>query len=144
MKPEIEYVYNKLKQLRFDFKESDRKLFPNEYTFDCGLDRYIRVDGNDLYIDKNTFKPLEEELEYADKCHSLEERLDCSQEVVEKALKNGIYNGVPEYIGSVGLIYLPIFNTFAITCFDEHGKQTGCYPTREYKKTWWLRKDKSE
>jgi len=48
MKPEIDYVYNKLKQLRFDFKESDRKLFPNEYTFDYGLDRYVRVDGNDF------------------------------------------------------------------------------------------------
>ena len=64
---EIEYVYNKLKQLRFDFKESDRKLFPNEYTFEYGLGRYVRVDGNDLYISKDTFKPLEEELEYADK-----------------------------------------------------------------------------
>lgn len=93
MRPDIAYVYYKLKQLRFEFKEGDRKLFPKDYRFDYGLDRYVRVDGNDLYISKDTFKPLEEELEYADRCHNLEENKtnNCSIVSLFDSLKNGIY-----------------------------------------------------
>lgn len=76
------------------------------------------------------------------KLEDLEEQLGCPLEVVFKALTNGIYNGVPEHIEAVGLVI--VFNNFALTCFDIFGNQTGCYPTNEYKKTWWLKKDKSE
>ena len=74
----------------------------------------------------------------------LEEQLGCPLEVMFKALKSGIYNDVPEYIGTVGLVYINNFYGFMLTCFNSKGLQTGCYPTSEYKKTWWLKGDKSE
>lgn len=150
MKSEIEYVYNKLKQLRFDFKESDRKLFPNEYTFDYGLGRYVRVDGNDLYISKDTFKPLEEELEYADKMHSLEEQIGCSFMIICRAIKEGIWSSEYWYCekeenqNKIRYIFpeLTILeNEWGFDCGDH------CYYfvlLKDYKKTWWLKEDKSE
>lgn len=93
---------------------------------------------------KRDNKILKEELF---KYRASEENLGCSLEVLDKAFKNGIYNGVPEHIRAVGLDYINDFyrNSFyALTCFNNKGKQTGCYPTREYKKTWWLKPDKTE
>ena len=87
MRPEIEYVYNKLKKLRFDFKLSEFNDFRNYYRYDPELMRYVRKDDNDLFIDKNTFKPLEEELEYADSCHKVEEQIGCPLDVVVKVLE---------------------------------------------------------
>jgi hypothetical protein len=162
MKPDIAYVYDKLKQLRFEFKESDRKLFPNEYSFDYGLDRYVRIDGNDLYISKDTFKPLEEELEYADKCHKLEEDLGCPLEVFLGFATHRITEIYIEYDDFSGNYASPY-------CDDEDIRVayvSGIYdnneidglsepewkietniltiPLSDYKKHFWLRKDKSE
>lgn len=78
------------------------------------------------------------------KYRKLEEELGCPFDVVDKALKNGIYNGVPEYISAVGLVYINNFYGFMLTCFNKNGKQTGCYPTSEYKKTWWLKENHEE
>jgi len=64
------------------------------------------------------------------------------QKIVEKALINGIWNAVPEYIRAVGLVYMA--GRFYLTCFDENGKTTGSYPLIGYKITWWLKKDRSE
>lgn len=61
---------------------------------------------------------------------------------IERALKNGIWNGVPEHIQSVGLVY--VLGKFYFTCFDENGRTTGSYPLSEYNKTWWLKEDRSE
>ena len=138
MKSEIKYVYEKLKQLRFDFKESDKKLFPNEYTFDYSLNRYIRVDGNDLFISKDTFKPLEEELEYADKCHNLEQQLGCPLEVLFRALRDGIFISDEDFLPHSCLLR----NDFILVLFDDIYKAE--YLLKEYKKTWWLKPDKSE
>jgi len=145
MKSEIEYVYNKLKQLRFDFKESDRKLFPNEYTFDYGLNRYVRKDGNDLYISKDTFKPLEEELEYADKMHNLEEQIGCPLDVVLK-IKFGDINYVYDENGdrffiNGGEIFKSQFAAYRRTDTEFINK---VFKWADYGKTWWTKKDKEE
>jgi len=146
MKPEIDYVYNKLKQLRFDFKESDRKLFPNEYTFDYGLDRYVRVDGNDLYISKDTFKPLEEELEYADKFHTLEENKtnNCSIILLFDSLKNGIYE-----LRNGEMIHREVrgIEQNGLCVISEFCKYPECDETFYYKEhniKWFFKEDRSE
>ena len=87
MRPEIDYVYNKLKKLRFDFDSMDFNASRNKYRYDFDLGRYVRKDDNDLFIAKDTFKPLEEELEYADSCHNLEEQIGCPLEAVVKVLE---------------------------------------------------------
>lgn len=133
MKPEIAYVYNKLKQLRFDFKKTDFDDFRENYRYDPTLKRYVRKDDNDLYISKNTFKPLEEELEYADKCHNLEEQLGCPLEVVERALMNGIYTNVYN-----GLCIVSRFQD-VLSVSDDYGVYI-----KDYKKTWWLKESKEE
>jgi len=84
------------------------------------------------------------------KLEDLEEQLGCPLEVVFKALENGIYiknsiyNGVPEYIRTVGLVYMNDMYGFALTCFNEKAEQMGIYLASEYKLTWWLKEDKSE
>ena len=141
MKPEIEYVYNKLKKLRFDFNSVDFRDFRSKYRYEPELNRYVRKDDNDLFIDKNTFKPLEEELEYADKCHNLEEQLGCPLEVLSKILENGFY----EYYG-----YIPPYHFYRIDIFKkeimyyDEEKNYFTVKLKDYKKTWWLREDKSE
>lgn len=136
MKQEIEYVYNKLKKLRFDFNSIDFRDFKSEYRYEPTLKRYVRKDDNDLFIDKNTFKPLEKELEYADKCHNLEEEQCCPLDVRCKVTHNtSIYDiSGEEYI--VEFVEKDIFTVYAIFYMS--------YQWGDYKKTWWLKKDKSE
>lgn len=141
MKPDIEYVYNALKQLRFDFKESDRKLFPNEYTFDYGLSRYVRVDGNDLYISKDTFKPLEEELEYANKCHNLAEEIGCPLDVRCKVVCNSFIYGI---LGNQFIVTGIYEDHFTARVHDDYDDYDYDFEWKDYKQTWWLRKDQSE
>ena len=150
MKPEIAYVYNKLKQLRFDFHKTDFSDFRNNYRYDPTLNRYVRKDDNDLYIAKDTFKPLEEELEYADKCHTLEEQLGCPFYVI-KHLINGLdFFYEDEY----GIHLISSYNIENNTInFDDdwqdHDIEVGDFGGvelvfTEYKKSFWLKKDKSE
>lgn len=141
MKPEIEYVYNKLKRLRFDFKSSDFRDFRSYYRYDPELMRYVRKDDNDLFIAKDTFKPLEEELEYADKCHNLEEQLGCPLEVVFKALKNGIFT---KDLPSEKIVkwYGRLSNVETEWYLSDDNKV--CINLKGYKKTWWLKEDKRE
>ena len=155
MKPEIEYVYNKLKRLRFDFNRIDFENFRNKYRYEPTLDRYVRKDDNDLFIDKNTFKPLEDELEYADKCHNLEEQLGCPLEVVFKALDKGFYIDTkkvekepswenPKRISLVGCPKYFRLNLWYKTIeVDRFGNYLEIW-LKDYKKTWWLKEDKSE
>ena len=141
MRPEIDYVYNKLKRLRFDFNSSDFKGFRSEYRYEPTLDRYVRKDDNDLFIAKDTFKPLEEELDYADNCHNLEEQIGCPLEVVIKALKDGIYT-----------LDLPREDLIKQVDLKLSNRETEWYlinmimvvNLKDYKKTWWLKEDKSE
>lgn len=137
MKPEIEYVYNKLKQLRFDFNSIDFREFRSRYRYEPTLNRYVRKDDNDLFIAKDTFKSLEEELEYADKCHNLEEQLGCPLEVVVKALKQ-------DYIYTKNGKHSRIeFGTYGFEWCICYGLRTQIR-VADYKKNWWLRKDMSE
>ena len=137
MKPEIAYVYNKLKQLRFDFKKTDFDDFRENYRYDPTLKRYVRKDDNDLFINKNTFKPLEEELEYADKCHNLEEQIDCPLEVVFKALKQDyVYTNA----GKRGRLAIGFYGDFLALFYGKYEMLR----VDNYKKTWWLKEDKSE
>ena len=148
MKPEIEYVYNKLKKLRFDFNRIDFENFRNKYRYEPTLNRYVRKDDNDLFIDKNTFKPLEEELEYADKCHNLEEQLGCPLEVVGKASKKQqIY--VAKFKMYVEVRNIVIYEQATRPYIEYFYRDVNKFKVKEvwideYKKTWWLKEDKSE
>lgn len=94
----------------------------------------------DNYVDKideeNTIY-VEKELEYAEKCHNLEEQLGCPLEVYVKATIDGI-----KVDGS----------TFKIKVRkDKDGyyfalSNGSCFPfyLKAYKKTWRLEEDKSE
>ena len=72
----------------------------------------------------------------------LEEQIGCPLEVVFKALQNGVY-------------YEDVANNMRYMVADLHCNLAGdfvfyfddeecCLLARNYKKTWWLRKDKSE
>lgn len=139
MKPEIAYVYNKLKRLRFDFNSSDFENFRSEYRYESTLKRYVRKDDNDLFIDKNTFKPLEEELEYADKCHNLEEQLGCLLEVLQPNQKVEFIKDNEKYIADVMGINIQSKKIMVGSAWSFKE-----LPLNQYKQTWWLKKDRSE
>lgn len=151
MRPEIEYVYNKLKKLRFDLKLSDFNDFSNCYRYDPELMRYVRKDDNDLFIDKNTFKPLEEELEYADSCHKVEEEIGCPLEVViTPYFKRGklevFYRGKMREVIRV-VAFEQATRPYMDVFYRDNEKEQFKVKTiwlDDYKKTWWLKKDKSE
>ena len=75
------------------------------------------------------------------KYKDLEEQLGCPLEVVVNALKNGVY-------------YEDVANCMKYMVVDLHCNLEGdfvlyfddeeCLLARNYKKTWWLKKDKSE
>lgn len=74
------------------------------------------------------------------KLEDLEEELGCPLEVLVKALIEGVYyEDTDNY-----MIYLPVFldfnldDNYILYYVDEK------LLTKDYKKTWWLRKDKSE
>lgn len=101
------------------------------------IDDYI----NGLYERNQVY--MEKELEYAEKCHKLEEQLGCPLEVVfNKALKNGIYGkmtGVRDLVARYNVITdgEELF-AYPLDFYDEHWKLS------DYKKTWWLKEDRSE
>ena len=84
---------------------------------------------------------IKNDLNYAIKCHSLEEQIGCPLEVVVKALKNGVY-------------YEDVANCMKYIVVDLHFNLEGDFVlyfddeerllARNYKKTWWLKIDKSE
>lgn len=96
------------------------------------------------------FNYVEDELKYAGKCHKLEEQLGCPLEVYVKLYQQmkfyrlNALNEIIEceidnpnddevyHIQADGII----FNQY------DYGWQF--YSFKDYKKTWWLRKDKSE
>lgn len=92
-------------------------------------------------------KNVEDELTYASNCHMLEEQLGCPLEVIVKALENGIYTKESELdkelelfevrgVEKKGVSVISKFCSYAECDFS-------CYYT-DYKKTWWLREDRSE
>lgn len=86
-----------------------------------------------------------EELIYAKLCEleDLEEQIGCPLEVVFKALTNGVYvKDFPNESNTLKMFGLNLTNIenewYMITKFYANVK------VKDYKKTWWLRKDKSE
>lgn len=98
------------------------------------IDNYINEieEKNQIYI--------EEELEYAEKCHKLEERVGCPLDVREKAFDNGFYDIYGNhYICEHYVPYLKSMHTRGIMRHIEKH-----FNLEDYKKTWWLKKDRSE
>ena len=97
------------------------------------IDNYINEieEKNQIY--------MEEELEYAKKCHNLEESLGCPLEVVFKALKYGIWS-VRYNTYRPSEIHRLIFmnDSYYLVVEDSY------YNLKDYKKTWWLSKTKEE
>ena len=101
------------------------------------IDNYINEieEKNQIY--------MEEELEYAKKCHNLEEQLGCPLEVVFKALINGIwYEDVANRMTHIG-VGLDTANYDCEYLLREYDNTIRFLP-RNYKKTWWLSKTKKE
>lgn len=98
------------------------------------IDNYINKieEKNQIYI--------EEELEYAEKCHKLEERVGCPLDVREKAFDKGFYDvDGKHYICEHYVPYLKSMHTRGIMIGREKH-----FDLKDYKKTWWLKKDRSE
>ena len=106
-----------------------------------GIDNYINEieEKNQIY--------MEEELEYAKKCHNLEEQLGCSLEVVFKALINGVYHKYGKSLFSICK-----FQKLEVRLEYKYGKYflvpihkaDFSLSLEEYQKTWWLSKTKKE
>ena len=97
------------------------------------IDDYINEleEKNEVYVNK--------ELEYADKCHKLEEQLGCPLDVIVRALKDGIYFYHNYYKDQI-LKYIPVLQYDHFIC----GSKPYIRMLKDYKKTWWLKEDKSE
>jgi len=98
----------------------------------------------DDYIDSMEEKNaiyVESELDYASKCHNLEEQLGCPLEVVIKALKNEIYTlDLPreDLTKQVGLKLSNRENEWYLS------NEKMCVNLKDYKTLFWLKEDKSE
>lgn len=114
------------------------------------------------------YKTLVCELNYAERCHNLEEELGCSLDVVFKLLKKHMYYAEkPNHKGKLYTMGFPHImfvvkggkvnsmeyydNSFIVCgdCYDFFNRKTKTIDgwdvnLKDYKKTWWLRKDKSE
>lgn len=103
-------------------------------------DGFIEMDMRDL---KRIKQPSMEELyENLNRYERIEEELGCPLEVVFKALQNGIYFEESKSIGT-SIYYHTLEYEFVIEWYK--GKECyGYYLLSDYKKTWWLKKDKSE
>lgn len=99
---------------------------------------------------------IKEELDYANKYHNLEEQLGCPLEVVFKALDKGFYidtkkvekepswENPMERISFVGCPKYFRLNLWYKTIeVDRFGHYLEIW-LKDYKKTWWLKEDKSE
>jgi len=106
----------------------------------------------DDYIDSMEEKNaiyVESELDYASKCHNLEEQIGCPLEVIIKAQVCGFYGETKE---EEFCFYNPV-EDFIIIDFRLGRIQVALsmdfynvitFYLSDYKKTWFLRKDKSE
>ena len=101
------------------------------------IDNYINEieEKNQIY--------MEEELEYAEKCHNLEEQLGCPLEVAFKALKEIYYE---DEFGDLCQYQRPrLYYSDDLKCWCWELFLGGyVLPLKDYKKTWWLKEDKSE
>ena len=70
------------------------------------------------------------------KLEDLEEQLGCPLEVVFEAIKNGIYD--KKGFHYTVILDLDFLRAYPLDLFDEK------WQLSDYKKTWWLKEDKSE
>ena len=76
------------------------------------------------------------------KYRKLEKQIKCSLEVISTVLENGIYNEHYCYIPPYRIREIDIFNKEIFYYDDEtNGFTVKLY---DYKKTWWLKEDRSE
>jgi len=93
------------------------------------------------------FNYVEDELKYASKCHKLESEIDVSLETLVigfKALKNGIYYkelGLKSHYDVRGINEKGIE---VISNLCGWGECDFVLKFSDYKKTWWLREDRSK
>ena len=89
------------------------------------------------------YKILVDELNYADNCHTLEEQLGCSLDVIINACINGF---IARYYGDWENAELDVdrdmVSDFRRKCFTDNYANE--YFWKDYKKTWWLKSDRSE
>ena len=106
------------------------------------------------YVYNNQIKSFQEIYNKLGKLEDLEEQIGCPLEILVKAIKNGIWfineDDKLEYIDEA-LCFNTILNTDKLV-FDNYGyhckniekvKGNQIY-LEDYKKTWWLKEDKSE
>ena len=111
-------------------------------------------DGNGISVMAQ--EDIESELDYATRCHNLEEQLGCPLEVVVKALSRGFYIDInkveidpPLKNPSGDLILINRPKDFRLNLWYERievasfGHYLEVY-LKDYKTTWWLETDKSE
>lgn len=92
---------------------------------------------------KTAIQGLDELLEYK----RLEEKLGCPLEVVVEALENGIYTKESELDKEFELFVVRGIEQKGVSVISKFCSYAECDFTcyyKDYKKTWWLRGDKSE
>ena len=76
------------------------------------------------------------------KLEDLEEKLGCPLEVLSSIYNNGFYVDILDYVPPYRIYRIDIFKK-EITFYDE---EANCFSVKlcNYKKTWWLKEDRSE
>ena len=144
----------------------------NRFNLDVSSDKFnvknvktqqqVTINSNDLYNSKDTFKPLEEELEYADKCHNLENQIGCplkvflglaTHRITEIYIEYDDFSGnyASPYCDDEDIIVAHVAGIYDNNEIDglsepEWKIETNILtiPLSDYKKHFWLKKDKSE
>ena len=118
-------AFERIEKLPDSYRKQD--IWEHYYTIDCDI--------------------VEKELSYAEKCHKLEKEIDTPLETLAigfKALKNGIYykeNGTISHHNVRGITDKEIE---VISNICSYGECDFGLLFSDYKKTWWLKEDKSE
>lgn len=103
------------------------KLENNSYDFACSYNTFMYNGGQEEIINK------------LGKLEDIEEQLGCPLEVLFKALENGIYTIDKTWYSLVNL-YFSDRNLYCQAKF----KNSIVVHIKDYKKTWWLKEDKTE
>jgi len=101
-----------------------------------------------LYFDSEGYNRSNGETDKLGKLEDLEEELGCSLEVVFKAITQGISyelkNGMMESEPCCTLAECGYGFVLNIGISSRRKVVDGEFQTKDYKKTWWLKEDKSE
>jgi hypothetical protein len=115
------------------------------------MNRFTQINGaGEYFIEDYYGRHYGNEITKLGELEDLEEQLGCPLDVAVKALLNGIYESYTDFsdnttktrhrdvrgVGEYGLIVINILCHYA-EC-DE------TFEYKDYKKTWWLKEDKSE